>query len=176
MQIYSFHKNEVIFHSNIAGSDRITANEGETIHLVCNITSGIPEENLMWFYKGKILNFGGPGSLNLKLTLLPKDIGRYVCKANSSALEEAMIKTVNIDVLCKSSYFLLLLIFLMQLNGRSKYVIINYSCRRFLCPTIRYVFLSLLKASRKRITTNNNFISALVNSCLIDYHTSSTFV
>lgn len=92
-------------HSNIEGRDKITSNEDETIHLVCNITSGIPGENLMWFYKGKILNFGGPGSLTLKLTLLPKDSGRYVCKANSSALEETMIKTVNIDVLCKLSYF-----------------------------------------------------------------------
>lgn len=109
MHIYLFHQNEVTFHSNIAGSDRITANEGETIHLLCNITSGIPEESLMWFYKGKILNFGGPGSLTLKLTLLPTDSGRYVCKANSSALEETMIETVNIDVLCKLSFFLLLL-------------------------------------------------------------------
>lgn len=103
MKIYSCHQNKVKCHNKIEGSDTITANEEETIHLVCNVTSGIPEENLMWFYKGKILNIGGPGSLNLKLNLLPKDSGRYVCKANSSALEEAMIKTVSINVRCKLS-------------------------------------------------------------------------
>lgn len=94
MQIYSFHQ-------NIEGSDKITANEEETINLLCNLTSGLPQENLMWLYKGKILIFGGPGSLSLTFTVLPKDIGRYVCRANSSALDEDLIKTVYIDVLCK---------------------------------------------------------------------------
>lgn len=101
MTIYARHPNEVFYRNTIGESDKITANEDETINLLCNITSGIPEENLIWFHKGKILTFGGPGSLTLKLTLLPRDSGRYVCKANSSALEDAIVKTVHIDVLCK---------------------------------------------------------------------------
>lgn len=79
----------------------ITGKENETLILKCNLSSGIPREDLMWNYRDHTLKRGGAGSLELTLKLKPFDSGIYACSAISSFLETPLVKTIVVAVLCE---------------------------------------------------------------------------
>ncbi|VDH91854.1 Hypothetical predicted protein, partial [Mytilus galloprovincialis] len=79
-------------------STKVTATENETIQLYCNISSGMPKETLEWVYRGNVIQSGGPGSTRLMLKSTHKNSGQYYCRANSSAVNTPITKSIDILV------------------------------------------------------------------------------
>ncbi|VDI19009.1 Hypothetical predicted protein [Mytilus galloprovincialis] len=79
-------------------STKVTATENETIQLYCNISSGMPKETLEWVYRGNVIQSGGPGSTQLMLKSTHTNSGQYYCRANSSALDTPITKSIDILV------------------------------------------------------------------------------
>lgn len=75
--------------------------ENETLTLHCNLSSGVPKEDMIWSYRDHTIKKGGPASLELMINLKPSDSGIYACRANSSVLETPLVRTIDLTVLCE---------------------------------------------------------------------------
>lgn len=69
--------------------------------LRCNLSSGVPKEDLTWSYGDHTIKYGGSDSIDLIVKLKPSDSGIYTCSANSSILEAPLVRTIVVTVLCK---------------------------------------------------------------------------
>lgn len=75
--------------------------ENETLTLHCNLSSGVPKEDMMWSHRDHTIKRDAAGSLELILKLKPSDSGIYACSANSSVLETPLVRTIALTVLCE---------------------------------------------------------------------------
>lgn len=102
LQIYSFVRGTGQITSNY---DEDTANiygiENETLTLHCNLSSGVPKEDMVWSHRDLTIKNGGAGSLQLIIKLKPSDCGIYTCRANSSFLEAPLVRSIALTVLCE---------------------------------------------------------------------------
>lgn len=82
-------------------TSKIYGIENDTLTLHCNLSSGVPKEDMMWSHKDLTIKKGGAGSLQLTIKLKPSDSGIYACLANSSVLEAPLVRTIALTVLCE---------------------------------------------------------------------------
>ncbi|CAC5410627.1 unnamed protein product [Mytilus coruscus] len=100
LNIYSLvGKSSKTIRNHFQKTTKVTGRENETIMLHCNLSSGLPKEDLMWSYRDHTLKCGGSDSIDLIVKLKPSDSGIYACIVNSSILEAPLVRTIAVTVL-----------------------------------------------------------------------------
>ncbi|CAG2197246.1 unnamed protein product [Mytilus edulis] len=73
--------------------------EGRPLVLNCSVTSGIPDESILWYNGSVLLDIGGPGIFSMTIVPQRYDHDRiYTCIVNSSALRVPLKTSIMLDI------------------------------------------------------------------------------
>jgi hypothetical protein len=88
----------------------LQATAGYSITMNCSVNSGIPNETMIWKYNNTIMVIGGPAILSNTLTPTRKyHLKNLTCSASNSNFNQAITKTIQLNVQCKFSYIHMLI-------------------------------------------------------------------
>ena len=88
----------------------LQASVGYSITMNCSVNSGIPKETIVWKNNNTIMVIRGPAFLSNTFTPTRKDhLKNLTCSASNSNFNQAITKTIQLNVQCKFSYIHMLI-------------------------------------------------------------------
>ena len=83
----------------------IQATAGYPVTINCFVSSGIPNETMIWNYNNIVVAIGGPAFISYTFTPARKDhLKNLTCSASNSNFSQSITKTIQLNVHCKFSY------------------------------------------------------------------------
>lgn len=85
-----------------------------SITMNCSVNSGIPKETIVWKHNNTIMVIWGSAFLSNTLTPTRKDhLKNLTCSASNNNFNQAITKTIQLNVQCKFSYIHMLIFLLL---------------------------------------------------------------
>ena len=83
----------------------IQATAGYSITMNCSVSSGIPNETMIWRYNNTVVGVGGPAFISYTFTPTRKDhLKNLTCSASNSNFSLSITKTIQLHVKCKCMF------------------------------------------------------------------------